>query len=137
MAFLPYLFFGRNCRQAFEAYQEVFGGELTLVTTADMPADEQMPGAPADLIMHASLRNGDQTLMGSDDPTAEEFPPVQGMRVAYIAKDAADAQRVFAALADGGDVQLDVGATSFSPMFGMCVDRFGTPWMIDTDVPPS
>ena len=132
MAFLPYLFFGRNCRQAFEHYQSIFGGDLTLVTSADMPPDEQMPGVSPDLIIHAALQVGDDLLMGSDDPTTESFPPVQGMRVTYVAPDTTEAQRVFAALAEGGEVHLQIGQTSFSPMFGMCADRFGTPWMIDT-----
>ena len=55
MAFHPYLFFGGNCREAFTRYQEIFGGELVLVTTKDMPPEEQMPGADADMIMHAAL----------------------------------------------------------------------------------
>ena len=132
MSFVPYLFFGRNCREAFERYQEIFGGELRLVTSADMPAEEQMPGAPADLIMHAALQVGDRMLMGSDDPTVEEFPPVHGMMVAYTAPDGDTAKRVFAELKEGGPVNLEIGPTSFSEMFGMVVDRFGTPWMIDT-----
>ncbi len=89
MAFHPYLFFGGNCRQAFTRYQEIFGGELVLLTAADMPAEER-PSAADDLIMHAALAIGDQLLMGSDDPTADSFGPVQGMMVNYSTDDVAD-----------------------------------------------
>ena len=134
MAFHPYLFFGGNCRDAFTHYQQVFGGELMLVTNKDMPSAEQMPGVDDDLIMHAALMIDGNLLMGSDDPT-DGFGPVQGMQVNYAASDAAEAQRAFSALAEGGKVTLPIGPTSWSPMFGMCVDRFGTPWMVGADAP--
>ena len=135
MAFHPYLFFGGNCREAFTRYQEIFGGELVLLTSKDMPAEEQVPGADADAIMHAALTIDDQLLMASDDPTTDSFGPVQGIQVSYSTPDVAEAKRVFEALADGGKVTLPVAATSWSPMFGMCIDRFGTPWMIGADAP--
>ena len=137
MAFHPYLFFGGNCRQAFTRYQQIFGGELVLLTAADMPPEEQMPGAAADLIMHAALAIGDQLLMGSDDPTSETFGPVHGMMVNYAIDDATAAERVFRELADGGETTLPIGPTSWSACFGMCVDRFGTPWMISADLADS
>jgi PhnB protein len=130
MSFHPYLFFGGNCRQAFTRYQEVFGGELVLLTAADMPASEQMPGAAADLIMHAALMLDGNLLMGSDDPTTDSFGPVQGMQVHFATDDTAEAKRVFDALAEGGTVTAPLGPTSWSPAFGMLVDRFGTPWMV-------
>lgn len=130
MAFHPYLFFGGNCRDAFQRYEQIFGGDLTLITADQMPPDEQMSGVPGDMIMHAALAIGDALLMGSDDPTTDRFGPVQGMVVSYSADDAAEANRVFEALAEGGEVRMPISATSFSPAFGMCVDRFGTPWMV-------
>jgi PhnB protein len=135
MAFHAYLFFGGNCREAFTRYQEVFGGELVLLTSQDMPPEERMPGAKPEAIMHAALTVGDALLMASDDPTTDDFGPVQGMQVSYSTPDVAEAQRVFAALADGGTVTAPIGPTSWSPMFGMCIDRFGTPWMIGADAP--
>jgi len=131
MAFHPYLFFGRNCREAFTRYQEIFGGELALVTAQDMPGDAP-PDVPADLVMHAALTVGGDVLMASDDPTTDDPGPKLGMRVNYATDNVDEAQRVFGALAEGGEVQLPIGPTSFSPMFGMCVDRFGIPWMIST-----
>jgi PhnB protein len=129
MAFRPYLFFGGNCRQAFTQYQEIFGGELTLMTMKDVPGAD--PSADqADMIIHASLSIGDDLLMASDDPKSDGFGPVQGMMVSYDAADVADAKRVFDALSDGGNVTQTLEPTFFSEAFGMCVDRFGTPWMV-------
>ena len=134
MAFHPYLMFGGNCREAFTRYQEIFGGELALMTMADMPPEFEVPTDQADLVMHAALTFGDNVLMGSDDPTGN-FGPVQGMSVNYSVRDVAEAQRVFEALADGGEVTMPVAETFWSPLFGMCVDRFGTPWMVNAEAP--
>jgi PhnB protein len=129
MAFRPDLFFGGNCREAFTRYQEIFSGELTLMTMKDVPGEEP-PADKADMIIHAALTIGDDLLMASDDPMADSFGPVQGMMVSYDAADLADATRVFDALADGGTVTQALEPTFFSEAFGMCVDRFGTPWMV-------
>jgi PhnB protein len=135
MAFHPYLYFGGNCRDAFTRYQEIFGGELVLLRMKDVPAGEPVPAGQADLIMHAALKVGDDLLMASDDPTTDSFGPVQGMQVNYAVADVDEAKRVFEALADGGQVTLPAAATFWSPMFGMCVDRFGTPWMVSAEAP--
>ena len=95
----------------------------------DAPGEEP-PGDKADMIIHAALTIGDDLLMGSDDPMTENFGPVQGMMVSYDAASVEDAKRVFGALADGGTVTQELIPTFFSAAFGMCVDRFGTPWMI-------
>jgi PhnB protein len=129
MAFRPYLFFGGNCREAFTRYEEIFGGDLTLLTMNDVPG-ETPPGAPGDAIIHAALTIGDDVLMASDDPTTDSFGPVQGMMVSYDAADLDTAKRVFEALADGGTITQALEPTFFSEAFGMCVDRFGTPWMV-------
>ena len=130
MAFRPYLFFGGNCREAFTRYQEIFGGELTLLTMKDTPGQEDVPPEMADVIIHAAIVIGDDVLMASDDPTTDSFGPVQGIMVSYDAADVDDSKRVFEALADGGTVTQALEATFFSAAFGMCTDRFGTPWMI-------
>lgn len=135
MAFHPYLFFGGNCREAFTRYQEIFGGELVLLPMKDMPSDEPVPAAQAEMIMHAALSFDDSLLMGSDDPTTDSFGPVQGMQVNHAVADVDEAKRVFEALADGGKVTLPIAETFWSPMFGMCVDRFGTPWMVGAEAP--
>ena len=132
--FQPYLFFGGNCREAFTRYQEIFGGNLEVMTMADAPADAgPIPDEQKDLVMHAALMVGDGVLMASDDPG--DFSGVQGMSVTYSAPDAETAERVFAQLAEGGQVTAPLEPTFFSPRFGMCVDRFGTPWMVVADMP--
>jgi PhnB protein len=131
MAFYPYLIFGGNCRQAFARYQEIFGGELSIMSMADMP-DAETPPEQADLVMHAALSFDDNLLMASDDPA---FDGVRGMAVNYSVDTVAEAERVFAALAEAGEVQMPMGAVFWSPAFGMCTDRFGVPWMVGADVP--
>lgn len=135
MAFHPYLYFGGNCRDAFTRYQEIFGGELVLLPMKDAPSDEPVPAAQADLIMHAALTFDDNLLMASDDPTTDSFGPVQGMQVNYTVAGVDEAKRVFEALADGGEVTRPIAETFWSPMFGMCIDRFGTPWMVSAEAP--
>lgn len=133
MAFHPYLFFGGDCRQAFTRYQEIFGGELELMRMGDAPGGDQAPAGARDAVIHASLTFDGHLLMASDDPTTDDFGPVQGMMVSYSARDVDDARRVFDALAEGGEVREALTETFFSPAFGMCVDRFGTPWMVSAE----
>lgn len=134
MAFHPYLYFGGNCREAFTRYQEIFGGELFVMTMKDVP-DQPTPPGQEDMVMHAALTLGDDLLMASDDPTTDSFGPVQGMQVNYAVAEVDEAKRVFEALVEGGNVTLPIAPTFFSPMFGMCVDRFGTPWMVSAEQP--
>ena len=132
MPFQPYLFFGGNCCQAFTRYQEIFGGELELMRMGDVPGSDAPP-EQADMIIHAALTFAGHLLMASDDPMNVPFPPVQGMLVSYSATDVTDAHRVFDALAAGGEVRQALTETFFAPAFGMCLDTFGTPWMITTE----
>jgi PhnB protein len=134
MAFNPYLIFGGNCREAFTRYQEIFGGELFVMTMAEMPSDEPVPDEQADLIMHAALMFDDHLLMASDGPSPD-VGPVQGMYVNYTVADVDEAERVFAALADGGETTMPMAETFWAPKFGMCVDRFGIPWMVNAEGP--
>lgn len=137
MSVNPYLFYSAGrCRQAFQRYQEIFGGELSLTTGADMPGEEGVTPEMAELIMHASLLVGDTYLFGSDDPTGDGGA-VKGACVSYSATDDADARRVFEALSDGGEVTMPMSAVSWSTAFGMCTDRFGMPWMVSADAPES
>ena len=134
MAVRPYLAFAGNAREAFTRYQEIFGGELVLLGMSDVPEDPNAPPLPpeaADLVMHGALMIGpDELLMGADDPTGSFDGNVSGMCVNVAVDDGAEAKRVFDALAEGGTVQQPLGETFFSPAFGMCTDRYGTPWMI-------
>jgi PhnB protein len=136
MAFRPYLAFAGNCRQAFTRYQEIFGGELVLLSLADTAADAPPPaGINPDLIMHAALMVDGGLLMGADDPNGNFDGSVRGMCLNANVPDGAEAKRVFDALGDGGSIQMPLGETFFSPAFGMCTDRYGTPWMVSVDQP--
>jgi PhnB protein len=132
MAFHPYLFFSGTCNEAFTRYQEIFGGELFMMKMSDAPSDEPVPAEQADLIIHAALTVGGDLLMASDDPTGT-VGPIQGISVSYSSADAGEIKRVFDALAEGGEITQPLIETFFSPAFGMCVDRFGTPWMVSAD----
>jgi PhnB protein len=137
MNFHPYLAFAGNCREAFTRYQEIFGGELVLLAPGDAPADAgpAPEGGASDGIMHAALMSEGALLMGADELSGTFDGRVHGMCVNVSFADTTTATRVYEALADGGEVQLPIGETFFSPAFGMCIDRFGTPWMVMADAP--
>ena len=129
MSFDPYLFFSGNCREAMTRYQEIFGGDLVLLPNSEAPEGQGMPGANPDSIMHGALTVNGRLLMASDDPTGNDGPKV-GAAVSHAAADEGEAKRIFDALSEGGQVQMPLGPTFFSPAFGACVDRFGVSWMV-------
>jgi len=131
MSFSPYIFFSGNCAEAFDRYHEVFGGDLNVMRQSDVPEDARMPDADPASVMHASIKLGDGFLMGSDDPTGDGGPKV-GSAVAFTSDEPTEGQRVFEALADGGETTMPFSPTFWSKGFGMCTDRFGVPWMVDT-----
>lgn len=131
----PYIFFSSGkCREAFSFYQQVLGGELRLFTGADMPDSDNVPVEMSDLVMHASLATHGQTLMGSDDPTGNDGPK-SGLTVSLSHEDPDFIKTTFASFSDGGTVTMPLAATSWALQFGMCVDRFGTPWMLSAEAP--
>jgi len=139
MAFIPYLNFDGTTREALTRYQEIFGGELMIMTGADAPpADEQsgdgVPPEMADMIIHAALTVGDSVLMASDAPPGAAVV-VQGTYVNHTADDAVEARRVYDALMEGGEAEMPFEATFFSSGFGVLRDRFGTLWIVDTSDP--
>jgi PhnB protein len=98
---------------------------------SEMPGEHPVAPEHAELIMHAALVFDDGLLMGADDPTGN-FDGVRGVHVNHQVADVEGAERLFAALADGGRVEMAITETFFAARFGMCVDRFGIPWMIMT-----
>src|SRR5687767_10330797 len=126
MAITPYLAFPGTARQAFDFYKEVFGGEVSTFTYADMPSEETQGMSP-DSIAHATLKFGDNSIMGAD---AHGDVKSTGMCAMYDLSDDAEAERVFSALAEGGEVQMPIQPTSFASNYGIVIDKFGTPWMI-------
>lgn len=133
MSFIPYLNFGGNCREAFTAYHQIFGGELDIVAMEDMPEADQVPSEQAGLVMNAALTTADGHLLMASDARPGDFGPVQHMYVNYSTSDVAEANRVWQALSEGGTVEMPLEATFWSPAFGVCVDRFGTPWMVNAE----
>ena len=130
----PYLFFDGRCEEAVEFYQKALGAEVTmLMRFKDSPGPHE-PGMVApddgDKVMHMSLRIGESTVLASDGPRPTGQPSFQGFALSLTVPDAAEAERLFAALAEGGQVQMPLAQTFFSPRFGMVADRFGVGWMV-------
>jgi PhnB protein len=129
-AIQPYLFFNGRCEEALEFYRRHLGAEIgDLMRFKDSPDQQSCGSGGPDKIMHVSFRVGDTQIMASDG-RCEGTTNFQGFALAYTVPSAADADRVFAALADGGEVQMPLSETFFSSRFGMVADRFGVGWMV-------
>jgi len=127
----PYLHFSGQCAEAFRFYEQVLGGKITFMQThGESPMRDQTPPDWHDAVMHASLQVGDEVLMGSDAP-AEYFEKPQGFSVSLGITDPAEAERIYAALSEGGQVRMELQKTFWAERFAMLVDRYGTPWMIN------
>jgi uncharacterized glyoxalase superfamily protein PhnB/uncharacterized protein YndB with AHSA1/START domain len=128
----PYLFFDGRCEEALEFYKTALGAQVEVMMRFSQ-SPEQHPGmcAPGNenKIMHSCFRIGNTQIMASDG-RAQGKPVFQGFALSVSAKDETDADRMFKALADGGQVQMPLGKTFFSPRFGMVADRFGMGWMV-------
>ena len=130
MQIQPYLFFDGRCEEAIEFYRRTLGAEVTmLMRYKDSPEPAMNPPDAGDKVMHASFRIGDSTVMASDG-RCQGQPGFQGFSLSLTVPDEAEADRMFAGLAEGGQVQMPLAKTFFSPRFGMVADRFGVPWMI-------
>ena len=134
MRVVPYLNFDGTCEAAFKYYERLFGGKLeALLTFASTPAAESVPADHRDKIMHARLVLGPgQELFGSDSPSGRHRPP-QGLHITLQVPSVVEGERVFRGLADGGEVEMPFEKTFWSPGYGMVVDRFGTPWMVNVE----
>jgi PhnB protein len=129
----PYLSFNGQCEAAFKFYETCLGGKITaLMTYGESPMAEQTPPESQSQIMHAHLIVGDQELMGSDAPSGM-FEPPQGFHVSLHFKDVAEAERIFHRLEENGTIQMPLQETFWAARFGMLIDQFGTPWMINCD----
>src|SRR5262249_24046154 len=118
----PYLNFNGNCRIAFEFYHKVLGGKLDMQTFGDSPMADQADPDWKDKIVHARLTIGDAVLMASDAPD-DRYQRPQGMQISLQVDTAAEADRIFNALAEGGEVSMPIQETFWAERFGMCVDR--------------
>ena len=126
----PYLSFEGHCEQALEFYRKAIGAEVTtLLRYKDSPDPGMRSPGSDDKVLHAALRIGETTVFASDGHCKGQSN-FQGISLALTAPDAADAERLFTALAEGGKVGLPLTKTFFSPSFAMVTDRFGVSWMI-------
>ncbi|WP_164101294.1 VOC family metalloprotein YjdN [Candidatus Laterigemmans baculatus] len=141
MQLQPYLFFDGRCEEAAEFYRKTLGAEVVMMmrfSESPEPAGDAegcQPGDP-DKVMHMSLRIGDTEVMASDGNCSGN-PNFHGFSLTLNAADTAEADRWFAGLAEGGQVQMPLGPTFFSPRFGMVADRFGVSWMVLVSPEPS
>ena len=129
----PYLFFEGRAEEAAEFYRAKLGAEVVMLMrnkdAPDKPPPGMLPPNSENKVMHMALKIGDTTVLASDGNCAGK-PAFQGFSLSLTVKDEAEAGRLFAALADGGQVQMPLGKTFFSPSFGMVTDRFGVAWMV-------
>ena len=130
----PYLFFKGNCEEAFNFYAELLRGKIEMMMPhRGSPAEGHVGPEWQDKIMHARLSFGDQVLMASDAPPGTGAEAMKGFSVSLNVDSPAEAERVFGGLAEGGAVQMALAETFWAVRFGMLVDRFGTPWMINCE----
>lgn len=141
----PYLFFDGRCEEALEFYKKTLGAKVEMVMRFKDNPDQPKAGDPmcgegtfgpdmADKVMHCSFRINDTAIMASDG-MAKGQPKFEGFSLSYPVKTEAEADKVFAALAKEGHVQMPIGKTFFSPRFGCVADKFGVSWMIIVPMP--
>ncbi len=131
MQLQPYLFFKGDCEAAFKFYERCLGGKIeAMLTHAGTPAENHVPAEWRSKIMHARLVVGDAVLMASDVPPEHHQSP-KGFSVSIQVADPSEAERIFNALADNGNVTMPFAPTFWAQRFGMLVDKFGTPWMVN------
>jgi PhnB protein len=126
-----YLFFDGNCADAMRFYERTLGGKLSLMTHAESPMAAQTPPGSADKIMHARLDFDGGMLMASDWMAGQPYGGMKGFSLSLIYPTAAEARRMFDTLAQGGQVTMPMDKTFWAEAFGMLVDSFGTPWMVN------
>jgi len=127
----PYLLFNGQCEAAFKFYEKILGGKIeAMIPHEGTPAAEHVPPEWLKKILHARLVVGDTVLMASDAPP-DRYAAMKGFSVSLVIDDPAEAERVFHALAENGTVDMPIQQTFWALRFGMLVDQFGTPWMVN------
>ena len=136
MALNTYLTFENNCREVFEFYRSVFGGEFAFISTfREGPEDMGVAEAELDRIMHVSLPIGSSVLMGSDSCSSFGPPPVVGdnFSLSFEAESKEHADEIFAKLSSGGEVKCPMADAFWGAYVGACTDKFGINWQVDTE----
>ena len=132
-----HLGFQGNCEAAFSFYETVFHSKrLVTMKYGDAPADVPTSAESKNLIMHTAMRIGSFTLMGADAPPGHG-KPFGGFDISLDDPDETEIRRLFSALSEGGSVMMPLGPTFWTPLFGMCTDKFGVSWMISVPGPQS
>ncbi len=133
--FEPYLSFDGNCAEAMRFYEKTLGGkiemEMTYGEAPPMPGQAAPTGADAKRIMHASMTLEGHRIMASDVPPGMPSVAMQGITVSLAYPDVVKGKTIFDALSAGGKVTMPYQKTFWADGFGMCTDRFGTPWMVN------
>jgi PhnB protein len=129
----PYLFFNGQCEEAFKFYAKILGGKIeAMLPHAGTPAEQHVGPEWRDKIMHAKLAIGGDVLMASDAPPGRQ-QQTGGYSVSLQIEQPAEAERIFDAFKEGGTVTMPLEKTFWAQRFGMLVDRYGTPWMINCE----
>jgi PhnB protein len=127
-----YLSFDGNCKEAFQFYAQCLGGKVVaMFSYGGTPAAEHVPAELGDKIMHARLAVGDQAIMGSDAVPQYPYEGVKGCTISLNVDTAAEAEKLFQSLSAGGQVMMPMQQTFWAERYGMFVDRFGVPWMVN------
>ena len=135
MKITPYLTFNGRCEEAFKFYEKSLGGKIQMMMTyGESPDGAKTPPDLRNRILHVTLTVGDQVLQGSDAPPQYASKP-QGFSVSIGLKDPVEAERIFKALAENGTVKMPFQETFWAQRFGMLIDRFDIPWMINCEKP--
>jgi PhnB protein len=127
----PYLVFDGTTAEAMRFYQRVLGGKLDMVTHAETLPPDQVPPGYGSKIMHASLDLGGSVLMAADWAINGPYEGMRNFSVSLMYDSAAEAQPIFDALSEAGNVTMPFQKTFWAEGFGMVTDRFGTPWMVN------
>jgi PhnB protein len=129
----PYLTFNGQCEAAFKFYEECLGAKIeAMMPHEGTPVADQVPAEWRDKILHARLNVDGEVIMGSDAPP-EHYEQPKGFSVSLQIKSPADAERIFHALAKNGAVRMPIQQTFWAARFGMLIDQFGIPWMINCE----
>jgi PhnB protein len=128
-----YLSFDGNCAAAFKFYEKVLGGKiLMMMSYGDMQGCSDMSADVKAKVAHVRMQLGDKLLMGSDSPPGR-FEQPKGFNVNISVTDPGQADRLFAALSESGTVTMPIQETFWATRFGMLIDQFGTPWMVNCE----
>ena len=132
MEISPYLFFNGDCEAAFKFYEKCLGGHIdAMLTHEGTPAEKEVPANWLKKILHAHMTIGGTALMASDAPPGRQSDKPAGFSVCVNIDEPAAAERAFRAMSEGGTVTMPIQQTFWAKRFGMLVDRFGVPWMIN------